>query len=315
VLFKQNGIVLNLPFTFSKRRKYPDRSPKPEELQKVIETANIREKAIVSILALSGMRIGTLAKLEYRHIMKDYEKGVLPIHLHIESDIVKGKYADYDTFLSQEAVQYIETYLESRKIGTRKIPPEIIKPDSPLIRDLRSKEPKPITESQIHRVINKLYKKTGVISKEKKVRYRVRPHSIRKYFKTQMTALGIINSDYIEYMMGHVTDTYNDVQGLGMEHLRQIYASSGLSIRPKTEVSKLELLRGVVISLGLDPDKILSSEALVKPYRTVVDPKGNRITEMQILSKAIKKSIVEEIKTSRNSGMEQSSPEKIRTPV
>lgn len=53
-LYKQNGLVLNLPFTFTKRRKYPDRSPKPEELQKVIEIANIREKVIISILALSG---------------------------------------------------------------------------------------------------------------------------------------------------------------------------------------------------------------------------------------------------------------------
>lgn len=261
------------------------------------------------------MRIGTLVKLEYRHIMKDFEKGITPIHLHIEADIVKGKYANYDTFLSQEAEKYIRAYLEIQEKGTRKIPPETIKPDSSLIRNARSKEPKPITESQIHRIINKLYKKTGVISEQQKVRYRVRPHSIRKYFKTQMTALGTIKSDYIEYMMGHVTDTYNDVQSLGIEHLRQLYASSGLSIRTKTEVSKLELLRGVVMSLGLDPDKILSREAMVKPHRTIIDPTGNHQSEMQVLSKAIKNSIIEEIKTSRNSGLEQSSPDAItRTP-
>ena len=32
-------------------------------------------------------------------------------------------------------------------------------------------------------------------------RYEVRPHSLRKYFKTQLTKLGTIHSDYIEYMM------------------------------------------------------------------------------------------------------------------
>ena len=41
-----------------------------QELQRIIELADIREKVIVSILALSGMRIGTLVKLKYRHVMR-----------------------------------------------------------------------------------------------------------------------------------------------------------------------------------------------------------------------------------------------------
>ncbi|MHA1410212.1 MAG: hypothetical protein ACTSQY_07915 [Candidatus Odinarchaeia archaeon] len=114
-LFRQNGLTLNLPFGSSKRVKYRDRAPTPEELQKIIDIADIRAKVIVSMLALTGMRIGTLVKLEYRHVMKDLEKGVTPIHLHIESDIVKGKYGDYDTFLSADGAEYLRTYLETRR--------------------------------------------------------------------------------------------------------------------------------------------------------------------------------------------------------
>ncbi len=314
-LFRQNGLTLELPFSFSKRVKYRDRAPTPEELQKLVEMANIREKVIVSILALSGMRIGTLVKLEYRHVKKDLETGITPVHLHIESDIVKGKYGDYETFLGQEAVRYINAYLEMRHRGTRKIPPEILKPDSPLIRNSRNHIPEPITESQVHRIINTLYKKAGIISKETKKRYRVRPHSLRKYFKTQMMTLGTINSDYIEYMMGHITNTYHDIAGLGIEYLRNIYASSGLSIRPKTQLNKIETVKALAIALGLDPDVILSKEALQKPHRTIIDGTYRTNDQTLILSKAIKKSIIEELKNSRNSYPEHGSPGEIRTPV
>jgi hypothetical protein len=42
--------------------------------------------------------------------MKDLEKGITPNHLHIESEKVKGKYGDYNTFLSAEGVEYLRTY-------------------------------------------------------------------------------------------------------------------------------------------------------------------------------------------------------------
>jgi hypothetical protein len=83
-----------------------------------------------------------------------------------------------------------------------------------------------------------------------------------------MTKLGTINAEYIEYMMGHVTDKYNDMESVGIEHLREVYRNSGLSIRPQTQLNKMETLKGVVLALGLDPNEVLSREAMVKttPY-------------------------------------------------
>jgi len=34
-------------------------------------------------------------------------------------------------------------------------------------------------------------------------------------------------------MMGHTVDTYHDIESLGIDKLRNIYASSGLCIRQK----------------------------------------------------------------------------------
>jgi len=40
-------------------------------------------------------------------------------------------------------------------------------------------------------------------------------------------------------MMGHVTDTYTDIQSQGVEHLRQLYSGARLSIHPRSEDSLL----------------------------------------------------------------------------
>jgi integrase len=62
-LFRVNRLKLELPYSLSKRAIYSDRAPTPEELQQLIDIADIRLKIIISMLALAGFRIGTLVKL------------------------------------------------------------------------------------------------------------------------------------------------------------------------------------------------------------------------------------------------------------
>jgi hypothetical protein len=70
------------------------------------------------MLALGGFRIGTLVKLQYRHVKRDLQKMRTPIYIHVEAEITKGKYHDYDTFLGQDASEYLRTYLELRSRGS-----------------------------------------------------------------------------------------------------------------------------------------------------------------------------------------------------
>jgi len=97
----------------------------------------------------------------------------------------------------------------------------------------------------------------------------MRPHSIRKFFRTQTAALGV-QTDYIEYMMGHTMSSYHDIQMKGIEFLRGVYAASGLGIRPKTKPNRIETLKEMVRALGRNPEEILTKEALSMPNRTVV---------------------------------------------
>jgi hypothetical protein len=70
---------------------------------------------------------------------------------------------------------------------------------------------------------------------------------------TQMAALGV-DRDYIEYMMGHTISTYHDIKMKGIEFLRGVYISSGMSIRPKTAVSKIDALKEIIRAWALNPE-------------------------------------------------------------
>jgi integrase len=272
-LFRANGISIILPYSPDRRVKYRDRAPTPKELKKVIDLADIREKTIVSILALSGVRESTLVKLEYRHVKKDLEAGVIPVHIHVEAEITKGKYCDYDTFLGVEAVEYLKTYLEMRKNGTWYMPPEEISDNTPLIRDQHSRKVRPVTTSCIYRLIHNLYVKAGLIDKtEGKVRYRLRPHSIRKYFRTQLGSQSVIPTDYIQYMMGNSISTYNDIRMKGVDFLRNKYALAELCIRQKEKADIYDFVEDILKSKGCGIDKELLRRAIAKPHRTVCSP-------------------------------------------
>jgi len=276
---------------------YSDRSPTPKELSNLLTFADLREKVIITLLALGGFRVGTLCKLEYRHIKHDLEQNIQPIHVRVEADLVKGKICDYDTFIGTEAITFLKNYLNLRKRGSPsgKIPPETITDTTPLIRTTSHREPKPLTRDQLSRVIRRLYTKAGLIPSKPQKRYEIRPHSLRKYFKTQLTALGI-PQEYIEYMMGHKISTYHDIKMKGIDYLRKIYASSHLSIQQRTKMDRALMLKEIIRAWGYDPEKILLTDALAEPHRTICE---NHLTteenEVKLLGNALKEMMKKEL--------------------
>jgi len=301
-LFRASGLRLELPYNLSKRSIYNDRAPTPEELQRLIELADMRLKVLISMLALGGFRIGTLVKLQYRHVKRDIERGTIPIHVHVEAEITKGKYHAYDTFLGQEAADYLKAYLEMRRNGskTSKIPPENILPETPLIRNQQCRKSIPITPAAVHELIHDLYIKAGLIpTKPFGRRFELWIHSIRKFFRTQLASLGV-QADYIEYMMGHTISTYHDIQMKGIEFLRGIYIASGFSIRPKTRTSKIDALKEIIRAWGLNPEEILTRQALSEPHRTIIDRRQLEEDQIHQLSIALKQQLIKEIRENPN---------------
>jgi hypothetical protein len=287
--YYSNGVKIELAEKLSRRITYKDRAPTSEELTKVLDAADIREKVIVTMLALGGFRIETLSKLKYRHVKEDMERNKIPIHVHVEIDIVKGKYAEFDTFLGSEAVNCLKLYFEQRRVGTRRIPAEVLMDDSPLIRDVTSKAPKHIQPKQIHVLIHQLYVKTG-LTKHRNGHYDLRVHSIRKFFKTQLTALGL-QTDYVEYFMGHKISTYHDIQSIGIDNLRSKYAAAGLVIRQRSRDSKVEQLKEMIRAFGMNPDQVLSRNFLADGAITTFSSEDQQLV---VLRKQLKELILAE---------------------
>lgn len=90
------------------------------------------------------------------------------------------------TFLGAEAAEYLRLYLDQRRRGyiDGKIPPENLNDCSPLIRDERCREPKPLRPNQIRKLVHGLYVKAGLLKTPRGRMYELRVHSLRKYFKT-----------------------------------------------------------------------------------------------------------------------------------
>jgi len=321
-LFRCNRLKLELPYSLPKRGVYEDRAPTPEELQRLLDIADLRERTIITMLALGGFRIGTLVKLRYSHVKRDLERQALPVHVHVEAEITKGKYHDYDTFLNSEAADYLRAYIEIRRKGspTGRMPPENIRDDSPLIRDSLYRHPRSITTGRLHSVIHNLYIKAGLLtSNPLGRRYDLRAHSIRKFFRTQMAALGV-QTDYIEYMMGHTISAYHDIKMKGIEYLRGIYMASNLSIKPKTRISKIDALKEIIRAWGLNPEEVLTRDALARPNITVMDNRQLENHQLAQLATALRQQMLKEIRENQpeksiKSCLGSGSPGEIRTLV
>jgi len=180
------------------------------------------------------------------------------------------------------------------------MPPEKISDSSPLIRDAQSTKARPVGEKQLYKVIHGLYHEAGLLRKEANGGYDLRVHSIRKFFKTQLMGLGI-QPDYVDYMMGHTVDVYHDIQSKGVEFLRNIYASAGLSIKPRFGYTKLDMLKETMRAWGLEPEKILTKEALAEPHRTYANPQEREEEEVRLLGLALRETLKKELLASLNS--------------
>jgi site-specific recombinase XerD len=291
--YRVNGVRIDLIEPLSRRVTYKDRAPKPEELEKLLDIGTLRDKVIVSCLALGAFREETLSKLQYRHVKEDIENNTNPIHVHIEADITKGKYHDYDTFLGAEAAQYLRIYLDQRQKGTERKPPETLTDNSPLIRDHTKSEIRGISSKQIRYLVHRLYAKANLLKQRNGRMYDLRAHSLRKYFKTQLLALGV-QPDYVDYMMGHTVDTYHDIQSVGIDKLRNVYQSSGLCIRSKTPLNKIETAKELLRALGLNPEQILTKDALSQGAVTTKNADDLQNYQFQLLSQTLRQLLHQE---------------------
>ena len=89
-------------------------------------------------------------------------------------------------------------------------------------------------------------------------------------------------------MMGHTVDTYHDIQSIGVDTLRNTYAAAGLAIRRKTQVSKVEALKEIIRAWGMNPEQLLTRDALAEGATTTKNQEDIENRQLNILSEQLK---------------------------
>ena len=235
-----------------------DRAPSKEEIRKLLEHADIRMKALILLLSSSGIRIGSVEHLRWRHLQEIVRDGKRFAKLIVSE--AKGG-ASYVTFISPEAY---EVLLEYRKL--REAEGEDISPDSPLIRvakwsraDLDEKGAAlPATSKTLRNEIHALWKRAGLRPAGAR-RHEVQAvHGFRKFFATRMENAGV-GRLVIETLMGHRVGVASNYYKPSEKELVEAYVRA----IPELTISEAEEIRGeMAMRLEENREKILELERI-----------------------------------------------------
>ena len=171
-----------------------------EEIAKILEVADLREKAIIAAMASGGFRLHAALNLQFKHFRDKLWDPTLPCYAVEIPESLSKEDEPYITFISAEAAEYIRQLLKERQKEGEKITDETYiftakNKKTPLSdhrfenvwRELCEKaeiDLRPVKIKGVHRVGNGEYR-------DEAYRYNIRIHSLRKFFKTACTLNGV----------------------------------------------------------------------------------------------------------------------------
>jgi len=253
--------------------------PTPGQLRQIANAVKSgRDRAVVYLLASSGVRIGVLASqfepadgLRLKHLPdlklgKEPTFDKVPFSIRVPAHLSKGKNAYY-TFGSHEASDAVLAYLKERMRGGERLTPE-----SPLVLpEARGR----LSERRAKDGASFMVRK-ALAQRVKLAMGRVSPpgsrwsaHTLRAWFSTQMETCesrGLISRTRREFFMGHslgVDGSYNVERPLPPEKVDELRASykrceSSLSTSESAgaESGMNDLIRVIAEKAGVPKEKV-----------------------------------------------------------
>lgn len=213
---KFNGRKIELHVKLPRERKLrKEKIPTREDLFKILSSANVKERAIISLLAYSGirpnvignanstdgLRIGDLPELKVENGRVEFEE--IPTIIKVRGSLSKAGHP-YLTFLTREGCHFLEIYLNSRLMKGEKL-----SEDSPLISRRGGGF---LQTTSVTTLVRGAIRRAG---------FNFRPYLLRHYFDTQLLlaeANGYLPRDYRVFWMGHKGDIEHEYT-TNKEHL------------------------------------------------------------------------------------------------
>ena len=261
-----------------------DRPYTVDEIQRILSVSDLRSKAMILLMASTGVRIGAL------HLFRIDD--LTPI-IFANADLFKVQvYArtrdKYFTFCTPECAKVIQEYLEYR----RRYGEEPLKTKSPLFREHFNKgdqfkinAPKFLTGDAVMKSVDECLRKSGVKNKEV-----MRSHSFRKGFKSICEQSGM-KSINVEVLMGHnigVSGHYYRPQEADILEDYMTHAADALTIDPTKRLQqKVKDLEGQQANeIAQLKERLRLQEQLshdyfetAKSFRDYIERKKNRLLQ------------------------------------
>lgn len=192
-----------------------ERVPQKEELSKILRMATSRGKAIIGLLAFSGLRPESLGNYDGSDAIKigDVEglsingdhvefsniPAVLKVRQSVKAQLSKKGHS-YITFIPKQTLDYIKDYLDYRlKQG------EALSPDSPIV----TVDPKGNQHRKFGDVMSTAILTRDVRDAIRNAGFSWRPYVMRSYFSSALDvceAKGLVSHNWREFWHGHQGD-------------------------------------------------------------------------------------------------------------
>ena len=296
ILLEMNDVITvnwkKIKRVLPKVRRYAlDRVPTVDEIQNIVEAADLRGKPLTLVFVSSGIREGAIEQLKVGDYTRIEGIGRLVVY--------NGDPERYVTFISPEASNALDKYLVFRRENG-----ELVSANSPLFRDKfypikkqkgrghhGQKDAKeiaiPMTGSSIIQYYNRLLFSIGIRNQKKK-RHDFTVNGFRKYFKTRAELAGMkpIN---VEILMGHSVGISDSYYRPTEKELLQDYVrvTDALTVSPENKLRhELEVRdRSIEVDLREKDREIKDLESQIKLLITNQTEMSRRLYEAEILKK------------------------------
>jgi integrase len=214
--YAMNDVVLNRKkisrYVGDYIRTNKDRAYTIEEIHHLLEFCDERAKALVLLLASTGIRIGAIPDLQLKHLKK------IPEYNLYQITIYEGTKEEHLTFTTPEAASAIDVYLNYRTRSGEKLDD-----NSPLFRKqfdtLDARHPKNMGVPALSKLLEDRLHKSGLMIAIKETESTkhgqkrnpiARAHGFRKFVTTNMVRAKV-NPEAREMLLGHSIGLNNTV--------------------------------------------------------------------------------------------------------
>lgn len=167
-----------------------------EQIQKMLSfERDTRNKAMIHFISASGVRVGAISDLKLKHVI-DFKEGCKLLTIYPDTK------DEYNTFLTPEASNALDFYLEKRRNDK-----EYLTDDSPVFRThyrLKMEKVKPMKRGSIIAVVNRVIRRARLRVGKSAKRYDTQiDHGFRKRWTTIVENTEGMKIISAEKMQGH----------------------------------------------------------------------------------------------------------------